>query len=636
MKTRLIVIFLLVALALFAICSARQKSATFDELPHLGHGYYYLRTMECNISTPLVNIIANIPLLFLDLEFPWIDIDRNDIELWGYTFGHQLLYESNQDADKILFIARLSIILISLLGGLVVFKWTSKLYGQKAGILALFLYVFSPNILAHCRLVTHDLAVSCFILLALYQFWIFKESPTFKNLLFAGLGLGLALSSKPTAFLILPTYIVYGLLYNRTVLRTVPISAGRHRLLPSLALIFLIGFFVLGLSSGFSNIGDYFKGFSSLSEQTAGRPSFLMGETGRGWYHYFAVAFLIKTPIPTLILLLLTLLFFKGIKSKQAADELLLILPILTIFGVASYSRFNLGLRHILPIYPLLFVFIGKAANLKFRGSSPVILILCGWYLFSSLSIYPHYLAYFNEFVGGPENGYKCLVDSNLDWGQDLKGLKRWMEKEGVNEIILGYFGTASRDYYGIKHQFLPSLGSGTYRPYVLPLDINREILAISATTLQGVYSSGQKDEYGWLRSCKPLAKIGYSIFVYDITNDPKAHKRLGEIYLDRHLLKEAIREHRKVVKINPKDPLAHKELAKTYALAGLYPQAIEECQEVLRLDPNIYQAYGIMGLIYQDIDRKDKARDCFKKVLKLNPKDSLAQEMIRKLDDKE
>lgn len=551
--TGLIVILLLATLALCAVFSMREKSATYDELPHLGQGYHYLNTGECTLSTPLANIVANIPLLFLDLGFPRInrDADWQNLELWAYRFGRELLYGNNEDADKILFFGRIPIILISLLGGLVVFKWASALYGKRAGIFALFLYCLSPNILAHSRLVTHDLTVSALIVLALYQFWIFKGEPNFRNLLFAGLGLGLALSSKHTAFLILPTYLLYGF----------KLTSKRQRY--GIFLIFLIGFFILGLFSQFSFI-DYFKGFFNLGTQVQGRPSFLMGEIGRGWWHYFMVAFLIKTPIPTLIFILMGLFFFKRIKSKDIGDEFLLIMPVLTIFGVASYSRFNIGLRHILPIYPLIFVFVSKVANLKVKGAVLLTPVLCGWYLISSLNIYPHYLSYFNELVGGPENGYRYLADSNLDWGQDLKGLKKWMDREGPGQIYLAYFGVASQEYHVPSCQYLPGIGfSRTYRSHVLPLDIDREMLAISVSLLQGMHTRGI---YNWLKKYKPVARIGYSIHIYDITNDPFAHKKLGEIYLNcpgGPLLEEALREYKKVLELNPNDKMAREMIRK-------------------------------------------------------------------------
>ena len=156
---------------------------------------------------------------------------------------------------------------------------------------------------------------------------------------------------------------------------------------------------------------------------------------------------------------------------------------------------------------------------------------------------------------------YRYLVDSNLDWGQDLKGLKRWMDEEGLGQIYLAYFGTASQDYHLPSYQYLPGIGwAKTDGSHVLPLNLDREMLAISVHLLvvEGIYS--------WLKEYEPSARIGYSIHIYDITNDPFAHKKLGEIYLNYpggSLLKEALREYKKVLELNPDDKMARETIRK-------------------------------------------------------------------------
>ena len=133
----------------------------------------------------------------------------------------------------------------------------------------------------------------------------------------------------------------------------------------------------------------------------------------------------------------------------------------------------------------------------------------------ASSLIHPHYLAYFNELVGGPGRGYRYMVDSNLDWGQDLKGLKKYMDRNGISKIRLSYFGSDSPSRYGIAYDWLPS--------FVLPIPDNQAPdlstkgwIAISATNLQGVYLKN-RDLFATFRSREPVAVIGYSIFVYKI-----------------------------------------------------------------------------------------------------------------------
>jgi len=149
-----------------------------------------------------------------------------------------------------------------------------------------------------------------------------------------------------------------------------------------------------------------------------------------------------------------------------------------------------------------------------------IVLLSC-WYLAGSLAIYPHYLAYFNEIAGGPDNGYRYLVDSNLDWGQDLKGLGLYMKEKNIDRVHLSYFGTADPNYYGVGYNWMPSYylpedyreGSAKMRTFTFP---TTGMLAISATNLQNVYFS-DKHFYDWLKDYEPVAKIGYSIFIYDL-----------------------------------------------------------------------------------------------------------------------
>ncbi len=149
-------------------------------------------------------------------------------------------------------------------------------------------------------------------------------------------------------------------------------------------------------------------------------------------------------------------------------------------------------------------------------------------------AVAPHQLAYFNESVGGPERGYRYLSDSNLDWGQDLKGLKAYIEKEKLPIIYLSYFGTAPPSYYGIRYQDVASKGIlGPPPPEKVPADAPRKILAISAYNLQDV-SNADDPLFRWLWTRRPIAKIGYSIFVYDLTNDQEGLIKLEETYIKR------------------------------------------------------------------------------------------------------
>ena len=144
-----------------------------------------------------------------------------------------------------------------------------------------------------------------------------------------------------------------------------------------------------------------------------------------------------------------------------------------------------------------------------------MVLVAITWYIGASTYIHPHYLAYFNEFVGGPGNGYKYLVDSNLDWGQDLKGLKAYMQSHGIPRIYLSYFGSDSPQRYGIAYDWLPSFVLNNPDPQKHEI-VLKGWVAISATNLQGVYFT-DKNLFARLRERQPAAKIGYSIFIYNM-----------------------------------------------------------------------------------------------------------------------
>jgi len=525
------------------VSSARLKSPTMDEQNHIARGYAYLRTGDLRLNLdhpPLINSLSAAPLLLLpDLKLP------TDSPAWEHAhviaFATQFLWHTNHDADQILLLARLPIILLAILLGCFVFRWARELYGPLAGLLALGLYVFDPNILAHARLTTTDLGVTCFLFLAVYCFWRWLNHPTWPRLAAAGFTLGLALVSKYSALVLIPILPLIGLVYILTsrqpmqrVRELVP-SAGLMIVLAGLVVWAVYGFEIGPLVEGGIPmlIPTYIKGLQgAFRHSEMGHPAFLHGNyfTTARW-DYFPVAFAIKTPLPTLILLGLSLVWMVRQRTWRSAYPLLL--PVLVYLTISLSSQaLNIGYRYILPLLPFLFVFASGVAHSKAWSKSLRIeprhlpgaaacLLLAVWYLIGSARIYPHYLAYFNELVGGPDNGWRYLVDSNLDWGQDLKGLKRYMEQAGIEEVYLSWFGSTYPETYGydIPHRLLPSYiyypGQVTGMAFN-PLHPAPGVYAISATNLQGVYFSDH-DLFAWFRERQPLAKIGYSIFIYQV-----------------------------------------------------------------------------------------------------------------------
>jgi hypothetical protein len=274
----------------------------------------------------------------------------------------------------------------------------------------------------------------------------------------------------------------------------------------------------------------YLDGFAQLPQATH-RTSFLRGEYSRdGFWSYFLWTFLLKTPLVTLAAIALAVAL--AVRRKDPWVRLaFLLVPVGVFFGACVLSRLNIGHRHLLPVYPFLFVFCASLAlewkkwKLPTRCGTAVVALagiaVSAVIVFAPPSkpavVFPHYLAYFNELAGGPRNGYRHLVDSNLDWGQDLKNLKRWLDQRGITEAInLCYFGVSDARRYQIPHVNLP--GTFDTAPSV-PFEQARVpgYLALSATHLQGLYfsSEGRAAWRKFLANATLVDTIGYSIFIY-------------------------------------------------------------------------------------------------------------------------
>ena len=527
---RFVAVLLLGLLFAQTIASARLKSPTIDEPDHLVQGYAYLKTGDLRLRTqppPLVNAINALPLLTLPgVKLPtddlsWIQADRP-------RFVDMFLWQVNDNAGQLIFLGRISTILLTVLLGAFVFRWARDLFGSHAALLALFLFAFDPNILAHARLITTDLGMTTFSFLAVYALWRSLHKEAWHDVILSGVALGLALTAKFSALFLVPLFCILVLWWAIT----------RRTLFPLLVLlaIFVLASFTLWAVYGFEvgplDVGGlplpapyYLRGvWDVLRLVEGGNPAFLMGHySTTGWWYYFPIAFLVKTPIPTMLFLLAALLSTALRRTWQR--DIFLLLPMAALFGVTLFSHLNIGYRHLLPALPFAFVYTAQVAASEFGTRSltrAVGGLLLVWYLIGTLLIYPDYLAYFNELAGGPANGYRWLVDSNLDWGQDLKGLKVYMDREGIDRVKLSYFGAAHPDYYDIVYDPLPSyplvLGEPNRRTFY-PHRPAPGIYAISVSNLQGVLLE-DRDTFAWFRDQRPVASIGHSIHIYEVQPD--------------------------------------------------------------------------------------------------------------------
>lgn len=288
----------------------------------------------------------------------------------------------------------------------------------------------------------------------------------------------------------------------------------------------------------------YVLGVFMVTERAAGgHTTYFLGEVSNaGWIQYFPVVYFIKEPLVLHILTIIALLFFVySIKkpfwqksfsrlknwAKNHFTEFAMILWIVIYWAFSLGSNLNIGVRHLLPTLPFIYILVsigivawldtGKKLVFSFAKYA-ILAVLILWQSISVISIYPHFLSYFNEAAGGADNGYIYTVDSNLDWGQDLRRLRDWVDEEGIDKIYVDYFGGGDAKYY-LKEKFRPWSGDRN------PAELQKgDYLAVSATFLQGGRgkpAQGFDQPYGhylWLYEYEPpVEKIGYSIFIYQI-----------------------------------------------------------------------------------------------------------------------
>jgi hypothetical protein len=523
-----------IILALFAlqvVLTSRQMSPYYDESTVLSLGSTFLKTGQWHLAPehpPLIFALCALPLMALDLRpdltYPsWL---RRGMNIW--TEGWKLV--KVHDLDRLLFWGRLPILLLALLLGYVVYRWARELYGDRAGVMALLLYAFCPTIIAFSGYTSYDLGLACFFTLSAYAFWRFTAQGTWHNLLWTGLLLGLALGSKTPAIVLPPVFLGLMLLAARRPPRqeasdpagpapaaslAFPLAAEavRDRLrlsLAALALIFLMAGSVLYTIYAFPDDPLFYVRGLLIAPHlvTPGYPFYLMGRfRPEGWWYYFLVAFLIKTPIPMLLLLPLAVWHWRR-RGGRWFPEACLVLPALALVLLISAMAPAMGLRYLLPIYPLLFIFVSRTAPLFTRKPAGVIagLILAVWYLSTPIRIYPDYLAYFNEFVGGPRNGIEYLDDANLDWGQNLKRLKRYLDARRFDRVRLFYYSIVDPAYYGIHAEPL--------RLEDLARTPEPGIYVINS---HGIVRARGYFKIDWLKRYELLDHVGYAFYVFNV-----------------------------------------------------------------------------------------------------------------------
>lgn len=511
LKLCFVVAGLLLLQAALLIPGIRDLTATYDEHTHLPSGYTYLKTGDFRLNPqhpPFVKLLAAAPLLLVDPELELRDPAWQGPNRDEWAFGARFLYTN--DTDRLLFWGRLPIVLLSLMLSVYVFVWARQLFGPAAGWASLLLCVFSPTLLAHSRFVTFDAPLAVFYTITLYHFWRWQRDGRWIHSIAGGLALGLALATKFSGVILLPVLL---LLLPICLLKRHALSV--KNILLGTALALLLAALVIQACYFFPlSFEPYLDGIALVNaDRNPNFTYYLMGQfqTG-GFWNYFPVAFLVKTPLPLLLALIGVGVLRRRLANVKLIDEAFLWIPVVLFFAITAWKADNLGVRYLLPIYPLLFVAVGRVAALWQRGRAwRVALCVLGlWYVGGTVRVQPDQLAFFNEIAGGAEGGHRWLDDSNISWGQDLKRIKRWMDREGVSTIKLRYGRNVAPGHYGIRS--LPISDNewgGDPPPGLYAFDVH---LLIRGEQYAQQNPANKTD---WLSRYEPIARIGYSCYVF-------------------------------------------------------------------------------------------------------------------------
>jgi hypothetical protein len=638
--TVILVFFLAVSLTV-----SYQESTTMDEKAHIPASYSYIKALDMRINPehpPLLKDLAGLSLLALrpapisPLSDPlWESGDTIDhsqfpegpTRTWGlaqWTFGDKLLHENNNNADAITFWSRLPFTLLALVLGVAIYLWTKELAGVYAGLFALVLYAFDPNIIAHSHYVTTDLGIAAFVFFSTYFFVKFLKAPNTKNVVLSGIFLGLAQLTKFSAVLLFPLFGLLSVVYAVAI--TIKTSEEKKcnwakifrsiaeyvlKYAGSVVACFLLIWAVYAVNVWnmpgtviqeiarvqFPNdkaigriaeaivvnlsavpflkpLGEYFLGvFMVFARVAGGNTYYFLGEvSNHASPAYFPVVFLLKETLPFLFLIafsLLYALFRIGRRTARESRNFFGMLATSVRGHIAQYSmlsfillysylsitgNLNIGIRHLFPILPFLYVLTAKTIFdfIKRRHdnlvSKKVLYVLVGVFIFWVVTIplvaYPSYLSYFNPVAGGPENGYKYVTDSNYDWGQDLKRLRWWVDDYNqcvgqthdlpqhqcnqltragtlptntpIEQIRIDYFGGSNPKYY-FGDSYIPWHGEAAPQP---------GWYAVSAGFFQeSIYKDKKPGDwsYAWLAQYPMVARAGDSIFIFYVSPESLA-----------------------------------------------------------------------------------------------------------------
>lgn len=560
-------------------------SPTVDEIAYLPAGLWHWSTgrfeLAC-VSPPLVRLVAAAPLLLADPQTDWTSVAVTPGRRSEHRIGKNFLRANGPQSFWYFTVARWACIPFSLLGVYVCWRWASELYGESAGLLAALLWSISPNLLAHGQLMTPDVGLTATLVTACFLFWRWLRRPGWTLALVCGLALGVAQLSKTTAVVLFPVYLLVWCVVSLLQRNARGHSWSKQELL-QLGTIFFVAIMCINLGYGYAGsfrrldqyafVSHALGGDDAVSGRMGNRfngswlgivpvpfpadyllgidfqwhdfdsklRSYLGGEFKQGgWWYYYLYGLAIKVPLGTWLLLVLA--EWARLRSVDKLgdfrNDIVVIAPASAILIlVSSQTGFSHHVRYVLPIAPFAFVWISKIAQPGALGSrwlSLVAVTAIVWTSTSSLFVYPHSMSYFNELVSGPRGGHAHLINSNIDWGQDLLYLQEWVrDNPQARPLKVAFYGGYDPHLAGIKFSLPPSSGPSTCAGASPALDAGW--YAVSVNFLRGHHyvvinergETESTEDYCWkyFLAMKPVAMAGYSIYIYRVNATDKAHR---------------------------------------------------------------------------------------------------------------
>lgn len=517
--SRWIVAALVVISVTLTVFSMRKTSSTFDEIAPITVGARGWETGDWTMMTrfpPVMAYLYGLPGYLSKPNYP----AETAKKINHYEYARQMLWRENNNAEALIFRARLIAALI--VGGLVLltYGFTRAYFGTNAGLIAATLVAFMPDVLGHGGVAYNDVPGAAAFLAALWTIDRTVRNPTWKGGLAAGLLASLALGIKHSALALGPIAIVLLVMEavarddRRAWLKQAGVAVGIAALAGYVLQVLLYrGDFALRyLVDGVMALGPH------VAE--GHKPSDPKGTFGPATWIFYPFTFAHKTPAALHILMLFAAAGAVLSLREDARRNLLLgaargPVVALIVFGtILLRAKLVIGFRYALPMLPLIAILAAAGSVLLWtrrREFKVATIALVVWAAASTLSFYPNFLAYSSEYPPDRAHAYEVLNDSSLDWGQGLIALREFMKEENVDQVYLGYFGSAIPEGYGIN--FIPLPSFLPLNPKPVPANPPKYAV-VSATLLAGRYLL--KDTYAGPRQGAPYRILGGMMYVYE------------------------------------------------------------------------------------------------------------------------